>query len=309
MKILSLFDGMSCGRIALDRIDTKVDTYYAAEIDKYATKVSQSNYPDIIRLGDVTKWEDWDIDWSSINLVLAGFPCQSWSIAGKQLGDRDERGKLFWVTLDIIQKVLAANPETKYLMENVKMKKEFEDYITTHTENALGKVNKHLINSALVSAQSRKRFYWTNIEGVSQPEDKFVELKHIIEEGRVDRDKSYCIDANYFKGTNLQQYLTKSRRQVVFNYPSSGRGNGIVEDRFYESSNKKAHTLTKSGYTKRSLTGVYNHDGIRKLTPLECERLQTVPEGYTDHVSNAQRYKMLGNGWTVDVISHILGHM
>ena len=157
---------MSCGRIALDRLGIKVDNYYSSEIDKYAMKVSEANYPDIIQVGDILNWKNWDIDFKSIDLVSGGFPCQSWSLAGKQLGDKDERGMMFWVMLEIMQKVMENNPSAYYLMENVRMKKEFEEYITTHTENALPNVNKYCINSALVSAQNRVRYYWTNIPGI-----------------------------------------------------------------------------------------------------------------------------------------------
>lgn len=180
------------------------------------------------------------------------------------------------------------------------MKKEYQDIISKE----LG-IEPIQINSSLLSAQNRIRLYWTNIPNIQQPEDKGVLLKDIIQEGLVDRDKSFCIDANYFKGGNLKSYLEKHRRQLVFfNYSSSGRGNGKVESRFYEAT--KAHTLTKTGYTNRSFTGVYEDFEIRKLYPTECELLQTVPENYTSCVSNSQRYKMLGNGWTVDVIAHIL---
>ncbi len=143
MKVLSLFDGMSCSHIALDRLGINVDEYYASEIDKYALKVSQANYPNIIQLGDILHWQDWDIDWETIDLVIGGFPCQSWSIAGKQLGDKDERGKMFWVMLDIMKKVMDKNPAAYYLMENVRMRKKFEEYITTHTENSLPKVHQY----------------------------------------------------------------------------------------------------------------------------------------------------------------------
>jgi DNA (cytosine-5)-methyltransferase 1/DNA (cytosine-5)-methyltransferase 3A len=186
MNVLSLFDGMSCGRIALERLGIKVNNYYASEIDKYAIKVSEANYPDIKQIGDVLEWQSWDIDWSSIDLVTGGFPCQSWSLAGKQLGDKDERGKLFWVMLDIMKKVIENNPNAYYLMENVKMKKQFEEYITFHTEEALPNVNKYLINSALVSAQNRVRYYWTNIPGVEQPEQKGMVLRDILENKEID---------------------------------------------------------------------------------------------------------------------------
>jgi DNA (cytosine-5)-methyltransferase 1/DNA (cytosine-5)-methyltransferase 3A len=183
MKVLSLFDGISCCRVALNRVNIPIDTYYASEIDKHAITIAQKNFPDTIQLGDVTKWQNWDIDFASIDIVTAGFPCQAWSIAGKQLGDRDGRGALFWTTLDIISHIKKLNPKVIFLLENVKMKREFEEYISYHTEQALGRVNKYLINSALVSAQNRQRYYWTNIEGVKQPEDRRILLKDIVEGG------------------------------------------------------------------------------------------------------------------------------
>lgn len=393
-NVLSLFDGMSCGQIALNRLGITPSKYYASEIDKYAIKVTQANYPDTIQLGDINNWREWDIEFSEIDLVLAGSPCQGFSFAGKQLAFNDERSKLFFVFEDILNYVKILNPNVKFLLENVRMKKEHQQVIT----NRLG-VEPIMIDSALVSAQSRKRFYWTNINEVTQPEDKKIVLKDILESGMVDREKSHCIDANYFKGGNLEQYFEKHRRQLVFskdglcqigeadisgfrsvkavyhpdgksptlttmqgghrepkilntdnvpfNYSSSGRGNGKVEGRFTNA--EKAHTLTATGYSNRSMTGViqvnpskdaggkqphmqdraFSEEGKshsltasfasrtnvetqmtwRKLTPTECERLQTVPENFTNHVSNSQRYKMLGNGWTIDVIVHILSFM
>lgn len=334
MNALSLFDGMSCGQIALNRIGIKPNKYYAAEIDKYAIKVTQANYPNTIQLGDVTKWREWDIDWSSIDLVTGGFPCQAWSMAGKQLGDKDERGALFWTTLDIMSEVLKHNPSAKYLLENVKMKKEFEQYITHHTEQALGKVNKHLINSALVSAQNRQRYYWTNIEGVEQPDDKGILLADILEddgsgcikshgEWKEKVDKPQCIDANYHKGVdNHGQRTMVYRPATITGRRINDRG---VRDDYNKSvpitqclqvkhKSKKAPCLTtveKDCLVSTNEPGryldAYNRSDLhyRKLTPIECERLQTVPDNYTAHVSNTQRYKMLGNGWTVDVIAHI----
>lgn len=316
LNILSLFDGISCAQIALGRAGIKCGTYYAAEVDKWAVQITQHNYPETVQLGDVTKWREWDIDWSSIGFVSAGFPCQSWSLAGKQLGDKDERGMLFWVMLDIIAHVLEHNPDAKFMMENVRMKREFEEYITHHTEQALGAVHKTLINSALVSAQNRNRYYWTNFE-VGQPEDKGLVLADILEHGVVDRDKSHCIDANYFKGGNLKSYFEKNRRQLVFNKPvrTGVIGKGRQGERIY-SANGKSPTLlcNPAGGNKPLYHG--NVESYRKLTPLECERLQTVPDNYTlvtdaqgkQLVSNTQRYKALGNGFTVDVIAHILSH-
>lgn len=312
MNILSLFDGMSCCRIALERAGIHVENYYASEIDKHAIKVAQANWPTNIQLGDVTKWREWDIDWASIDLVTGGFPCQAWSMAGKQLGDKDERGMLFWTMLDVMKKVREHNPKAHFLIENVKMKKEFEQYITYHTEQALCEVYKILINSALVSAQNRQRYYWTSFP-CTQPDDKRVVLADILESGVFDHKKSWCIDANYFKGENLKSYFEKNRRQLVFESRSiKSIKRAFTNVRF---SDEKAVTLTTTPRQPASCGAtniIYKSDiGImlRNLTPLECERLQTVLDNYTAHVSNTQRYKMLGNGWTVDVIVHLLNCM
>ena len=320
MNVLSLFNGISAFHLALDRAGIDINTCYYAEIDKYANKVTEKHYPNDIALGDVTKWREWNIDWSSIDLVGAGFPCQAWSVAGKQLGDKDERGMLFWTTLEIIAHVLKHNPKAKFLMENVKMKKDFEQYITHHTEQALGHVEKTLINSALVSAQNRQRYYWTNFE-VTQPDDKGILLADILEGVEIDRDKSYYIDANYFKGDNPEQCFNKSRSQLVF---ICGLSEGIrLQDgkrlsrnygegyRIYSIGGKSACLTAQSKGGKGGYSGLYgtiNNSVIyyRKLTPLECERLQTVPDNWTECLSNTQRYKSLGNGWTIDVIVHIL---
>lgn len=309
MIYLSLFNGISAGRLAAVRAGLKFDKYYIAEIDKWANKVSESHYPDNIQLGDVTKWREWNIDWSQVSLVTAGFPCQAWSMAGKQMGDKDPRGALFWTTLEIIGNVLKHNPDAKYMLENVKMKKEFEEYITHHTEQALGGVTKTLINSALVSAQNRNRYYWTNFS-VDQPEDKGILLRNIIDEGYVDREKSYCIDANYFKGGNPDQYFNKSRRQLIFkicDIKGGGQGN-----RVYHSSGKSPALLSNSGGAAGcgSYLVTSNLKDYRKLTPTECARLQTFPDGWCESVvSNTQAYKCYGNAWTVDVIAHIFEEM
>ena len=290
-------------KMALDSLGVKVDKFYSSEIDKYANQAAQAMFPDTIQVGDILNWRDWDVDWASIDLVTGGFPCQAWSMAGKQLGDKDERGMLFWVMLDIMKHIRQLNPGVYFLIENVKMKKEFEEYITTHTENALGHVHKILINSALVSAQNRNRYYWTNFS-VNQPEDKGFLLKDIVECDVVDRDKSYCIDANYFKGGNLKSYFEKRRRQLVF-ITQTPRGNNPGGLRAIDG---KTPCMSANSWQHN------NHlsDGLyyRKLTPRECFRLQTVPEHHIDTllsagISNTQLYKMCGNGWTHDVITHI----
>lgn len=381
MNILSLFDGIACGRVALERAGIKVDTYYASEIDKYAIKITQKNYPDTIQLGDVN-----NIDFTQfigkIDLLLGGSPCQDLSIAKQnRQGLKGERSKLFWKYVEALNIV---KPKW-FIFENVaSMKKADKDIITKE----LG-VEPIMIDSALVSAQQRKRLYWTNIPGIEQPEYKHIYLQDILESGYTDRLKSYCIDASYFKGTNLKQYLEKKRRQIVFEKPfkvgqfnSGGQGDRVyaIEGKSvtlsangggrgaktglylipveYDRKNKigkeleKAITLMASDWRglnrnqKQNAVvycvaqrGRYNDDGkieqkyeprfdgktntlttvqkdnmiwnieemyIRKLTPIECERLQTLPDNYTEGISNTQRYKCIGNGWTVDVIVHIL---
>lgn len=306
MNILSLFNGISGLHLACDRAGIKVDNCYYSEIDKYANQVTEHHYPNDIALGDVTKWREWDIDWASIDLVGAGFPCQAWSVAGQQQGDKDERGMLFWTTLEIIKHVLYFNPKAKFLMENVKMKKDFEEYITHHTTQALSYVEKTLINSALVSAQNRNRYYWTNFE-VAQPDDRGILLKDILEDGFNDRDKSQTILATIYK-ENAKSMVKRNKMGLVVGGATRGRYNddGSTPQRLELNRTEKTNSLTT---VQKDNIAVYEDMTYRKLTPLECERLQTLPDNWTDCVSNTQRYKSIGNGWTIDVIAHILKHI
>lgn len=303
MNVLSLFDGMSCGQIALEKVGFQVDKYFASEIDKYAIKVAKANYPDMVHLGDVRDVRADDLP--QIDLLIGGSPCQGFSFAGKQLNFDDPRSKLFWEYVRLLREL-----QPKYfLLENVKMKQESMDVIT----EALG-VEPIFINSSLVSAQNRQRYYWTNIPMDKLPDDEGIMLKDILEDGYVDRDKAHCIDANYFKGGNLKSYFEKHRRQLVFSDEglchvgdADLKGHGYNR-RVYHPDGKAPSLCAASGGNLEPKTFI-SPDSWRKLTPLECERLQTVPEGYTAHVSNTQRYRMLGNGWTVDVITHILKGM
>jgi len=352
MRVVSLFDGMSCGQLALDRLGIK-PTYFASEIDKYAMQVTKANYPNTHFIGDVTKVDAKLLP--KIDLLLGGSPCQGFSFAGKQLNFDDPRSKLFFEYVRLLKEL-----KPKYfLLENVRMKKESQDIISEY----LG-VEPIAINSNLVSAQNRYRLYWTNIPNITQPKDKQINLKDIIEDGLTDRTKSHCIDANYFKGGNLKSYFEKHRRQLIFSddglchvgdadlkghgyvrrvYSPEGKapslcassggnlepkilvkGARLVNRRLDENGKRKDYDKTipnqpqievREDNNSNCLTTV-TKDSIlvedmswRKLTPLECERLQTVPDGYTKSVSNTQRYRMLGNGWTVDVISHILSNM
>ena len=313
MNVLSLFDGMSCGQIALEKSGFQVDKYFASEIDKYAMQVARANYPDMVHLGDVRDikahkngelFVPLDRGYK-IDLLIGGSPCQGFSFAGKQLNFDDPRSKLFWEYVRLLREL-----QPKYfLLENVKMKQESMDVIT----EALG-VEPIFINSSLVSAQNRQRYYWTNIPMDKLPDDKGIMLKDILEDGYVDRDKAHCIDANYFKGGNLKSYFEKHRRQLVFSDEglchvgdADLKGHGYNR-RVYHPDGKAPSLCAASGGNLEPKTFI-SPDSWRKLTPLECERLQTVPEGYTAHVSNTQRYRMLGNGWTVDVITHILKGM
>ncbi len=315
MNVLSLFDGMSCGQIALDKLGIKVDNYFASEIDKYAMKVALKNYPKTRHVGSVEFVNG--SNFPKIDLLIGGSPCQGFSFAGKQLNFEDPRSKLFFEFVRVLK-------ETKpkyFFLENVKMKKEYQDIISEY----LG-CEPVIINSSLVSAQNRVRLYWTNIPNITQPSDKGVLIKHITLD---DSDKIGAMRGRYIVDGKRQDYkmktagMTTQRIELrkdeksncittvskdnylikLFNTNPSGNGmNGWVYH-----TNAKSPTIT----TNKGEGNKISHDGIwyRKLTPIECERLQTVPDNYTDCVSNSQRYKMLGNGWTVDVIAHIFKGM
>jgi len=283
MKVLSLFDGISCARVALERAGIPVETYYASEIDKYAISISQKNYPDIKQMGNIVDMYTmpyWNTCGNNIDLLIGGSPCQDLSIAKKDRKGLDgERSGLFWEYVRILKEV-----EPKYfILENVaSMPKEAKDLITKE----MG-VEPIMIDASLVSAQSRKRLFWTNIPKVTLPEDRGIILKDIIENADTDRLKSYCIDASYYKGANWKQYKEKGRRQLV------------------------VATLDEGTWAKRyeQIRRVYGVEGlapIRKLTPVECERLQGLPDNYTEGISNTQRYKCCGNAFNVDVVAHIL---
>lgn len=296
MKVVSLFDGISCGMQALKELDIKVDEYHAFEIDKYAIEISKKNHPEIIHHGNVI---DMPMNgFEDVDLFLAGFPCQSFSIAGNRKGFFDDRGNLFHVMATLLK---AIKPK-HFLLENVRMSKANLDIINAHVG-----VEPVIINSALLSAQNRVRSYWCNFE-VEQPEDAKIYLKDILEEGCTDRLKNYCIDTSYYKGGNIKSYFEKHRRQLVFDKPEriTKYGNGGQAQRIYNTAGKSV-TLSANGGGQGAKTGLYyTKQGVRKLTPVECERLQGLPDGYTEGVSDTQRYKCIGNGWTVPVIKHIL---
>lgn len=372
-NVLSLFDGMSCGQIALQRAGIKVENYFASEIDKYAIQVTKHNYPNTKHIGDVTKVKGTNLP--KIDLLIGGSPCQGFSFAGKQLNFDDPRSKLFF---EFVRLKNECNP-TFFLLENVKMKKEYQDVITEH----LG-VEPIEINSNLLSAQNRKRIYWTNIPGVSIPNDKGILLKDIVHENEsidtvlkgnyadwfaknaefqlgkkycsLSPDKAITMTARQYASWNgnywfeiLSEYIVPFDKtlQILDKEVQRGKvgyfrkdsqanrvyyihdkaitltgeaGGGaakmgqylfgcITPDRIEKRQNGQRFNDGKKFYTltAQDKHGVLIEGYIRKLTPIECERLQTVPDNYSAIVSNSQRYKMLGNGWTVDVIAHIFG--
>ena len=315
MNVLSLFDGCSGARLALVRANKKVDQYFTCEIDKYAQQVTKLNFPDSTMLGDVTKVNFEMLP--KIDLLIGGSPCQDLSFAkGNGKGLEGERSGLFYKYFEALEVLRKKNPEIKFLFENVKMKQEWKDIIS----DKLG-VQPIFINSADFSAQNRQRLYWTNITIDSWSESN-VKLKDILEDGQVDRDKSHCLDANYFKGGNLKSYFEKHRRQLVFNRclqvgEADIKGRDVIK-RVY-SPEGKGPALTTCGGGHREPKVYVPPLQWRKLTPLECERLQTVPDNYTKCgqkddgeivlISNTQRYKMLGNGFTINVIAHILKNL
>lgn len=292
MKVLSLFDGISCGMVALERAGIEVDTYYASEIDNHAEGVSQYNYPEIVRLGDVNNYEHWNLP--SIDLLIGGSPCQDLSIAkANREGLNGERSGLFWKYVECLKKF---KPKYFLLENNNSMPKEAKDTIS----EILG-VKPIMINSSLVSAQLRKRLYWTNIPGVEQPKDKGILLADIIESGTVDREKALCLTRRYagFSGSQdyyRHRYFGKSFGQAVF------EGNATPEE------HKRAYK-NLGRYSGIEIDGT-----MRQMTHNECEKLQTLPIDYTKYeiINNelketpkGARYEMIGNGWTVDVIAHI----
>lgn len=284
-SILSLFDGISCGQIAINRIGIKYDNYFASEIDKYAINITQKNYPNTIQLGDVTKIKTDDLP--KIDLLIGGSPCQSFSNANGDGKGFEGKSGLFWEYLRLLKET-----QPKYfLFENVIMKKkEWEDIIS----NALG-VTPILIDSKLVSAQRRPRLYWTNIPNVKQPDDKGILFKDILDSNSSKYELSDTLK-NRFKQTHIDDGTKLVIGTTVIDGKIGQR------DRVY-GINNKIPTLTATDYKQPKQVLV---DGIlRKVTPLEFERLQTLPDNYTQGISDTQRYKMIGNGWTVDVISHI----
>ena len=292
MRVLSLFDGISCGMVALERADIPVERYVAYEINEPSIRISKKNYPDIEHRGDVTT-ADFS-EYIGFDLLIGGSPCQDLSILNtvyRQSGETGLKGKksrLFYAYVDAMHTV---NPRY-FLFENVaSMKVDWRDDITRE----LG-VEPVMINSALVSAQERKRLYWTNIPNITQPENRGIVLNNIILPAENVHEKYWYRDKKFtLHGANERIIATLdddnmfSQNKRVFNLKH------------------KCGTLCGDGAGGNLQKKVYQNGAVRKLTPLEYERLQTLPDNYTEGVADSHRYTAIGNGWTVDVISHILG--
>jgi DNA-cytosine methyltransferase len=282
INVLSLFDGMSCGQIALNRSGFKINNYYAAEIDKYAITVAKSNYPNTQHLGSVTDYLSWDIDWSSIDLLIGGSPCQGFSYSGKRLAFDDPRSQLFFFYVDILNHIRDYNPNIKFLLENVRMEQRHVNVINDFLDTT-----PVLINSSLVSAQIRNRLYWTNWE-FNIPEDKEIYWPDVM---------LHNAEGCMYYSEKAFNWIFKSEKRAKRYFEYSPET--YVKMQMLEASHHK-------GYSNQRCFGIKDTAGTRYIHPIECERLQNVPDNYTNYVSRTQRYKMLGNGWTVDIICAIM---
>jgi len=292
INVLSLFDGISTLHLALNELGININKYYASEIEKDSIAISQYNFPDIVHIGDITNWKKWNIDWKNIDIIAGGSPCQSFSIANQ--GNNNEQGfdgksKLFFTYLEILNYVKKKNPKVKFLLENVKMKKEWRNQISTYLN-----VEPVLINSELVSAQNRERYYWCNWKIKALKKQKNIILNDIIDE----YTERYYLSFTHHKAF-LKSYNWK-------HCELDGKGKTIIAT-YYKQPPHTTYIPCKE-----------SPSGYRRLTPVECERMMTLPDNYTKYgikdnkiveISDTGRYIGVGNGWTKDVIKHIFSNI
>lgn len=291
MKVLSLFDGISTGQYCLKELGINVETYYASEIDKYAMAIAQYNFPNTVQMGDVNNWKEWDINWSTIDLIIGGSPCTNISIAGNGMGLEGNESKLFYRYVEILNHVKSLNPNVKFLLENVVMKKEWEQIF-----NELMGVNPIMIDSQVVCAQRRKRLYWTNI-----PTSAIIQTNKIVLGDIVVPEE----DKQAYEITDKML----SKKEGTLSYKKAWSAVKTLD--------MVSKTLTCSqSITNSGATNIKHPSGkIYKPTEIESERLQTLPDNYTKYgifdgvvkeISYTQRVKCIGNGWTAEVIKHIM---
>ena len=295
MKVLSLFDGISCGMVALERAGIPVEKYYASEIDTYAMKVSQKNYPQIIQLGDIEDINRETIkELGYIDLIIGGSPCQGLSSSNVWLKDGEYgvngtgKSRLFWQYVRILNLVREINPNVKFLLENVGSASVKDKKVINETLDCTGVA----FNSQLLSAQNRNRVYWTNFDFEVPTERKEIYMQDILEDSVSDK-----------------YYLTQKMYDCIMSPATKGWQSGKMEinlkiARPLTATMHKMHRADTDNYISTEYKPA-NKTNVRRLTPLECERLQTLPDNYTEGISDTNRYKCIGNGWTVDVIAHI----
>jgi DNA-cytosine methyltransferase len=311
INILSLFDGVSCGQLALNRAGIKYDQYYASEINKHAIKVTSTNFPNTIQLGDVTKVEAKNLP--KIDILIGGSPCTGFSPAGKLKNFNDPQSKLFFEYVRLLKEC-----QPKYfLLENVKMKQEYQDVISD-----ILKVKPIFINSSLFSSQSRQRLYWSNIPNIIVNQKNSSTIQDILEPNV---DPKYYLTNNYtsktvMTGESRLDVLKKNYRKIhkihsdkpvlvsqILDIPTQvSKVKSKQLDRLYSSKSKSPTLTVLSADGLKIDCGTDDPTKWRTLTPVECERLQTIQDNYTSCISDSQRYKCLGNCWTVDVVAHIL---
>lgn len=303
INVFSGFDGMSCGQIALSGLGIEVDNYFASEIKQHAIKVTQKNFPSTIQLGDITKISGSVLP--KIDLFIGGSPCQNFSRANSERkGLSGIKSKLFYEFVRILDEVKKVNPDVKFLLENVVMKKDQEEVIT----NILG-VTPIRINSRLVSGQLRDRLYWTNIEMTDQPWDQNIKLQSVLDSGYTERLKARTLleSDSRFLSTPVKMFhrhFAKGFNTLIFK-----------DKKHYDACVKhyKEHFPTKTAteINEKMETGldVSVYEGVRYFTKVERERLQGVPEGYCDLLSEKDAACLMGDGWNVPTIKHIFKHL
>ena len=299
LRVLSLFDGISCGMVALERAGIPVEKYYASEIDTYAMKVSRKNYPNIIQIGDIENITRETIqEMGHIDLIIGGSPCQGLSSSNVWLKDGEYgvngtgKSRLFWQYVRVLNLVKEINPNIKFLLENVGSASVKDKEVINKTLGCTGIT----FNSQLLSAQNRNRVYWTNFDFEVPTERKEVYTQDILEDSVSDK-----------------YYLTQKMYDCIMSPATKGWQSGKMEinlkiARPLTATMHKMHRADTDNYVSTEYKPA-DKTNVRRLTPLECERLQTLPDNYTEGISDTNRYKCIGNGWTVDVIAHILSYL